>query len=366
MMFLGEAATEQYNMLLMLTTFTLLLCAVKIQTESICDDTKGQDIVIDALRLNTIHLDLPGTLYTWQATRGTQNLTIQSTDDVTVTTDVSGRQLRISAAKNDVSAASTVCALPAVCIAILACLVSPRIAQSKWTIFLLLAFTAVSSGFGGKPECFRTGSIHLLIPSEIIETISVGGRTIPILCQLNVESPYSNVPSNNELLFEDDQCSIKKPERWDEWLEHYFGPNSTQSYLHDSDNDGLVNILEYHGTDAFEGAFLYFVEEGNTTTTAFRRRCQTDDIGAIGTSPVDPDSDGDLLLDGFEVSASHISLQKIIGYNKGCKFYPTQTMQIRLSTNQFLCNLMLHYHSFSIEWIPKFLTIEKATSIRIY
>ena len=188
---------------------------------------------------------------------------------------------------------------------------SPRIAQSKWTIFLLLAFTAVSSSFGGKLECFRTGSIHLLIPSEIIETISVGGRTIPILCQLSLESPYSNVPSNNELLFEDDQCSIKKPERWDEWLDHYFGPNSTQSYLHDGDRDGLVNILEYYGTDAFDGAFLYFIEEENATTTSSRRRRQTVDISAIGTSPVNPDSDGDLLLDGFEVSQSHTTRKSV-------------------------------------------------------
>ena len=286
------------------TVFVLLLCAVTVQTENICDDARGQDIVIDALRLNTIQLDLVDTRYTWQATRGTQNLTIHSTDDVTVTTSVSGRQLRISATRNDVSAASTVYALPALFVAGVACLVSPRIAQSKWTIFLLLAFTAVSSTFGNSDECSRKGHVHLLIPSEIIETISVMERAIPVLCLLNLESSYSSVPSNNDLLFEDDQCNIKKPERWDEWLDHYFGPNSTQSYLHDGDRDGLVNILEYYGTDAFDGAFLYFIEEENATTTSSRRRRQTVDIGAIGTSPVNPDSDGDLLLDGFEVRYS--------------------------------------------------------------
>ena len=140
--FSARSAPEPCNMLW--TVFALLLCAVKIQTENICDDARGQDIVIDALRLNTIHLNLVNTRYTWQATRGTQNLTIHSTDDVTVTTSVSGRQLRIAATVNDANAASTCYASPALLIAVLACaMLSPRLALSRSTVFLMLTFTAV-------------------------------------------------------------------------------------------------------------------------------------------------------------------------------------------------------------------------------
>ena len=64
-------------------------------------------------------------------------------------------------------------------------------------------------------------------------------------------------------------------------------------YLLDNDNDGLVNIIEYYG-----GVNFFNTSVG--TSHRERRSLLSDDIANAGTDPTDPDTDDDLLLDGYE------------------------------------------------------------------
>ena len=119
-------------------------------------------------------------------------------------------------------------------------------------------------------------------------------KCFPVKCPLSFTSVFSTYPANNEVLFTDKFCSIRKPDGWDAWIQYYFKTNVSTGrvFLMDNDNDGLVNILEYYGG----------VDFANTTNSTTRPKRSLTDISATGTDPTNPDSDGDLLLDGFEHS----------------------------------------------------------------
>lgn len=84
---------------------------------------------------------------------------------------------------------------------------------------------------------------------------------------------------------------------WDEWVTQHFGtldhPDAT--YFSDPDNDGLVNLLEYYAND--------LVEEAGGNANGITQS------SARGLDPTNPDSDGDLLSDGFEMSPFLVRLQ---------------------------------------------------------
>ena len=62
------------------------------------------------------------------------------------------------------------------------------------------------------------------------------------------------------------------------------------SFYDDNDNDGLVNIIEY-----------YFDEIGNYINTRSEHSMTPPlQIVDLGLDPTSPDSDNDLLVDGFE------------------------------------------------------------------
>ena len=61
-----------------------------------------------------------------------------------------------------------------------------------------------------------------------------------------------------------------------------------RGYHFDGDEDGLANVLDFYGADAFEGAFLYVIDAENSITT--RRRREADEIEEIET---EGDSDSD-------------------------------------------------------------------------
>jgi len=141
--------------------------------------------------------------------------------------------------------------------------------------------------------------INMTIPIEYAERICVNQeQCFPIKCSLSFVSKSSTFPANNKVLFTGKFCELRKPDKWDEWVMHYFKTNvSTERYyLLDNDNDGLVNFIEYYG-----GVNFF-----NRTNDALRRERRSllspDDIGNDGTDPTDPDTDDDLLNDGFEYS----------------------------------------------------------------
>ena len=119
-------------------------------------------------------------------------------------------------------------------------------------------------------------------------------------CQLDPNGgDFSTVPADNEILFEEPgTCLIRKPDRWDEWVAYHFGNDTPVSYYDDNDEDGLVNILEYYGD----------VNITNRRQNSRKRRQivfegLTDidvPIEQVGLDPNNPDTDGDLLTDGFE------------------------------------------------------------------
>ena len=73
-------------------------------------------------------------------------------------------------------------------------------------------------------------------------------------------------------------------------MTHHFGAaGQNVSFYADNDDDGLVNVLEYY-------ADLIAYNDEILTSDDLRLIS----IPQLGLDPNDPDSDGDLLTDGFE------------------------------------------------------------------
>ena len=186
-------------------------------------------------------------------------------------------------------------------------------------------------------------SVHIKVPIDYIDKICVNNKKpcFPTTCNLgrHSKSAYSKIDAQNKILFSDKYCSIKKPDRWDEWIMHFYAMNGSSTpelYYMDTDNDGLANILEYYAANISQ---LFETNSGaasqlrrkiatNIFDSDFPSRNKRDDfdydidvgegddgqfsllqqqqvpIENIGSNPHKADSDGDLLLDGFEFSNS--------------------------------------------------------------
>ena len=78
-------------------------------------------------------------------------------------------------------------------------------------------------------------------------------------------------------------------------MNHHFGAAGINiSFYADTDNDGLVNVLEYYADQ--------IARDGNKLNRKATDMTRTPPmpIQHIGLDPNDADSDGDLLTDGFE------------------------------------------------------------------
>ena len=119
-------------------------------------------------------------------------------------------------------------------------------------------------------------------------------KWIPTTCDLgffSLESDgYSKVSASNKDFFKNNDCKLKKPAFWDEWVSYHFNfiTSDEEFYYIDSDNDGLINILEYYSN--------WPTPEQSTESVGEILPSMT----TIGSNPLNPDSDSDLLLDGFE------------------------------------------------------------------
>lgn len=173
----------------------------------------------------------------------------------------------------------------------------PPIINRYSTIGLIFLFTvslAYSTNVDGN---YDEPHIHLKVPIEYVEKICVEEEEcFPVKCTLSLGSTFSTFPSNNKILFNGKFCELKRPKLWLEWVQHYFRINvkTEQYYLRDNDNDGLVNFIEYYGGVDFFNITVNGEQELENKTLS--------ELIKEGTDPTNPDSDGDLLLDGFEYS----------------------------------------------------------------
>ena len=180
-------------------------------------------------------------------------------------------------------------------IASMAYFLTPFKSKTFWILFFLLGiyFSSTSSEM---MDC-SCPTVHVRFPMAFVSEVCVNDeKCVPATCDLGFlaqeANDYNKVSASNRILFSDDVCTVKKPEHWDVWVFHHFQTNITNEefYYIDSDNDGLVNILEYYSIE-----LLPFVN-----STRSKRALASIDVTQIGSDPTDPDTDDDLLLDGFE------------------------------------------------------------------
>ena len=250
---------------------------------------ENPSIIHNALEIRTIEMHMhPKTEFSWSAVKGTANITIYTSKDLKLSTKTKNRiLLSIEAFGSSGTTLVPNCLHAVTGLLVLFFLIQNKIFVAVFIICLAAVSTVIAAGI----SCEKVSAIHINIPLEYVQTICQNGRCFPVLCKfISAHPDFSSIPSDNRLLFKDNLCNIKKPEGWDEWLEQYFGANSTQDYYGDYDGDGLINIMEYYGSKIFN-------ESKRENVTRSRRALS---FNAQGTNPTKADSDGDLLLDGFE------------------------------------------------------------------
>ena len=250
--------------------------------------------------IKTIHVEKSSKVkYTWDWTKGTSNITIIHTNDLEITNRSANGILKLTIKSSDdsdgaVSNTNNIFGLTLSVFLSIAFSYCPN--RNRYTVVGLLFLAILSFACSSilLDNC-NEPQIHLKVPIEYMDSICVNKeKCFPVKCPLSFTSVFSTFPANNEVLFTDKFCSLRKPDRWDAWIQYYFKTNvSTERFfLMDNDNDGLVNFLEYYGG----------VDFANTTNSTTRSKRSLTDISSIGADPTNPDSDGDLLLDGFEYS----------------------------------------------------------------
>ena len=221
--------------------------------------------------------------------RSGNQLVINATDDVSVSVSLNGSiRIKLNAGNSPDSANTAKMSSILWLLPFLLFLNKLMATNNRSLLFIFVLAVCVSytlsSGNCSGP------SVRIKIPMKFVSEVCINGnRCLPSTCDLGVfnknSKGYSKVNADNDVLFSDQFCTIKKPTEWDEWVLNYFKTNKSTDryYLLDSDNDGLVNILEYY-------ADLDLIENSR------ERRS----VSMIGSDPTNPDTDSDLLLDGFE------------------------------------------------------------------
>jgi hypothetical protein len=155
----------------------------------------------------------------------------------------------------------------------------------------------------GNQDAFR---LKVTLPRTAI-SICVGDGDMAdcrlVLCPLGSSEPRLKVrdstavsfaPGNAAALFGTSKdCQLVKPNGWDDvWNATQSGAVFADLLLRaDHDNDGASNIVEFYGA-GFISSLYTDLSAGAATTNATTLN---------GTNPFDPDSDGDLLLDSYEL-----------------------------------------------------------------
>lgn len=229
---------------------------------------------------------------TWEAVKANTNITISYSEDIKLTQKQDGHTLHL---KQDqtisgslVNKLNMLTLIPSFMIT--GSLFNKHVIFIQWGIVFLLTDSAESQ---------ELSQIHIKVPVRYVEQMCINDEDcFPTTCKLSEDSAgYSNIPSYNKILFNDNHCNIKKPARWDEWISYHYNINESVNdfYFYDTDYDKLVNILEYYANQDI------FLDQENNGKMKRSLDKQTP-IYNLGTSPNLADSDKDLLLDGFEFS----------------------------------------------------------------
>ena len=238
----------------------------------------------------------------WESVASGNNLEANGSSHVSISTYSDGgkAQVRISI-DSDVPTKCSAISLEAsrivwwLPIASIAYILTPLRSKTFWVLFFLVG---ICSSLSFSDEDCSCPLVSVRFPMAFISKVCINDqRCIAATCDLGFLSQdsnnYNKVSAANRILFSDEFCTLKKPKYWDEWVSHYFGMNITNEefYYIDSDNDGLVNILEYYSNG---------IKPGVNSTRVKRSTDAAVDVTKIGSDPTDADTDDDLLLDGFE------------------------------------------------------------------
>lgn len=126
----------------------------------------------------------------------------------------------------------------------------------------------------------------------------LGERLLPSTAD---DAVVSFAPGNAEVLLgSSTSCEIVKPEGWDGvWSSTSSGaPFERYLYVVDKDVDGASNIVEFYGTGFIKSLYT----DGPPSSSGIR------------TNPFDPNADGDLLLDSYELCMVSIPSHPITSF----------------------------------------------------
>ncbi len=299
-------------MILYLTSFLTL---IRCERSPCLKPDAGKHVNVLGINKLIIEYSEPGVLFSWQAVRGTTNVTYWNSgvqlqvNEHRMTGEVEIKEIKENKENKEdkdnkkpketkgVSLATNLKAFPG---ALLFCAAVFHCVSNNRRIFLLFFLLGIASfGFCQIENDCPQNFLHVQIPTAHIKELCINGVCRATLCPLSPDSEFSQIPSNNKIIFSDEYCTIRKPGFWEEWLVHYFGDNSGQDYFGDIDGDDLVNLLEYYGKCAFVTVGGIQQPENQSVNDS----CTAVDLPSVleqGCDPTNADSDGDLLPDGQE------------------------------------------------------------------
>ena len=245
-----------------------------------------------------LHVLVPKDIvFTWDGVQSGNQVKVEASEHIFISTQITAGKVTISLKTIDSLAICSsgplkVCFfLPWLAVACMVYVLTPMKSKTLWMVFVL----GISISWTFALSNCDSPSVHVRFPMKFISEVCVNEeKCIPTTCDLgffSLESDsYSKVSASNKNFFEDNNCKLKKPAFWDEWVSYQFNFNTSDEefYYIDSDNDGLVNILEYYSN---------WRTPEQSTESVIGSALSMD---SIGSSPLKPDSDRDLLLDGFE------------------------------------------------------------------
>ena len=245
-----------------------------------------------------LHVQVPmDIVFIWDSVPSGNQLNVEASENIFISTQITAGNVTIKLKSTDSMATCSSGPLKVrffllwLAVACMVYVLTPLKSKTFWMVFVV----GISISWTFALSNCNSPSVHLRFPMKLISEICINeDKCIPSTCDLgffSLESDgYSKISASNKDFFEDNDCTLKKPAFWDEWVSYHFNFNNSDEefYYVDSDNDGLVNILEYYSN-------------GSTPERSTERvRRFAFSVATVGSNPLNPDSDGDLLLDGFE------------------------------------------------------------------
>ena len=203
-----------------------------------------------------LHVLVPKDIvFTWDGVQSGNQVKVEASEHIFISTQITAGKVTINLKTTDSLAICSsgplkVCFfLPWLAVACMVYVLTPLKSKTLSMVFVL----GISISWTFALSNCDSPSVHVRFPMKFISEVCVNeGKCIPSTCDLgflSLESDgYSKVSACNKNFFEDENCKLKKPAFWDEWVSYRFNFDTSDEefYYIDSDNDGLINILEYY------------------------------------------------------------------------------------------------------------------------